>query len=59
MTKGKILQGIWDKLPLERKQRILARAEELEAEYLMGAGTVKSGSFDVGRNVIDYTNFEE
>lgn len=34
MTKGKILQGIWDKLPDERKQRILARAEELEAEYL-------------------------
>lgn len=33
MTKGKILQGIWDKLPLERKQRILARAEKLEAEY--------------------------
>jgi predicted XRE-type DNA-binding protein len=34
MTKGKILQDIWDKLPDERKQRILARAEELEAEYL-------------------------
>jgi hypothetical protein len=34
MTKGKIMQSIWDKLPLERKQRILARAEELEAEYL-------------------------
>lgn len=34
MTKGKILQSIWDNLPLERKQRILARASELEAEYL-------------------------
>jgi predicted XRE-type DNA-binding protein len=34
MTKGKILQSIWDNLPDERKQRIQARAEELEAEYL-------------------------
>lgn len=34
MTKGKILQNIWDKLPEERKQRIMAAAEELEAEYL-------------------------
>ncbi len=34
MTKGKILQGIWDNLPLERKQRIQARSEELETEYL-------------------------
>ncbi|BDA70773.1 putative transcriptional regulator [Calothrix sp. PCC 7716] len=33
MTKGKILQSIWDNLPEERKQRIQARAEELEAEY--------------------------
>ncbi|MUG99184.1 helix-turn-helix domain-containing protein [Scytonema sp. UIC 10036] len=34
MTKGKILQSIWDNLPDERKQRIQARAEELETEYL-------------------------
>ncbi len=34
MTKGKNLQSIWDKLPEERKQRILARAKELEAEYI-------------------------
>ncbi|MDF5725405.1 MAG: XRE family transcriptional regulator [Rhizonema sp. PD37] len=34
MTKGEILQSIWDKLPEERKQRIQARTEELEAEYL-------------------------
>ncbi len=34
MTKGKILQEIWDNLPNERKQRIQARTEELEMEYL-------------------------
>ncbi len=34
MSKGKILQNIWDNLPDERKQRIQARTEELEAEYL-------------------------
>ncbi|KAF3890834.1 XRE family transcriptional regulator [Tolypothrix bouteillei VB521301] len=34
MTKGKILQDIWDNLPEDRKQRIQDRAEELEAEYL-------------------------
>ncbi|MBD2774656.1 XRE family transcriptional regulator [Iningainema tapete] len=34
MTKGKILQSIWDNLPEERKQRIQALTEELEAEYL-------------------------
>lgn len=34
MTKGKILQEIWDNLPDERKQRIQARTEELEMEYL-------------------------
>lgn len=34
MSKGKILQSIWDKLPDERKQRILAHAKELEVEYL-------------------------
>jgi hypothetical protein len=34
MTKGKNLQSIWDKLPEERKQRILARAKDKTAEYL-------------------------
>jgi len=34
MTKGVMLQEIWDKLPDKRKKRILARAAELEAEYL-------------------------
>ncbi|XHR83688.1 MAG: XRE family transcriptional regulator [Gloeotrichia echinulata GP01] len=34
MTKGKILQSIWDNLPSDRKERIQARTEELEAEYL-------------------------
>ena len=34
MSKGKILQSIWDNLPEERKQRIQARIEELETEYL-------------------------
>lgn len=34
MTKGKNLQEIWDTLPEVRKQRIEARARELEAEYL-------------------------
>ncbi len=34
MSKGKILQNIWDNLSDERKQRIQARTEELEAEYL-------------------------
>ena len=34
MTKGPILQQIWDDLPTERKKQIQARAKELEAEYL-------------------------
>jgi len=34
MTKGPILQKIWDNLPEERKEKIQARAKELEAEYL-------------------------
>lgn len=34
MTKGPILQEIWDNLPSERKARIEARTRELEAEYL-------------------------
>jgi len=34
MSKGKILQSIWDNLPEERKQNIQARTEELEIEYL-------------------------
>jgi len=34
MTKGKILQNIWDNLPSDRKERIQARTEELEVEYL-------------------------
>lgn len=34
MTKGKILQNIWDNLPHDRKERIQARTEELEVEYL-------------------------
>ena len=34
MTKGPILQEIWDNLPEARKARILARTEDLEAEYL-------------------------
>jgi predicted XRE-type DNA-binding protein len=34
MTKGKILQSIWDNLSDERKERIQARTEELEVEYL-------------------------
>ena len=34
MSRGPILQEIWEKLPDERKQRILAQAEELRAEYL-------------------------
>jgi hypothetical protein len=34
MTKGKILQSIWDNLPDDRKERIQARTEELEVEYL-------------------------
>jgi predicted XRE-type DNA-binding protein len=34
MTKGKILQNIWDNLPDDRKERIQARTEELEVEYL-------------------------
>jgi DNA-binding transcriptional regulator YiaG len=34
MTKGKILQSIWDNLSEERKQRIQARTQELEKEYL-------------------------
>jgi transcriptional regulator len=34
MTKGKILKSIWDNLPDERKQKIQARTDELEIEYL-------------------------
>ena len=34
MTKGPHLQKIWDELPEERKARICARTEELQAEYL-------------------------
>jgi predicted XRE-type DNA-binding protein len=34
MTKGKILQSIWDNLADDRKERIQARTEELEVEYL-------------------------
>ena len=34
MTKGSHLQRIWDELPDERKERIRARSEALEAEYL-------------------------
>lgn len=34
MTKGKILQSIWDRLPDDRKERIKRQAEELEVEYL-------------------------
>lgn len=34
MTKGPILQEIWNNLPEERKQRIEVRTATLEAEYL-------------------------
>lgn len=34
MTKGPILQDIWDRLPDERKERIQAHADDLEAQYL-------------------------
>ena len=34
MTKGPLLQDVWDKLPEARQQRIRARAEALEAQYL-------------------------
>lgn len=34
MTKGQILQRIWDELSNERKKRIQDRTDELEAEYL-------------------------
>jgi len=34
MTKGQTLQKVWDGLPEERKRRIRARAQVLEAEYL-------------------------
>jgi len=34
MTKGPILQQIWDDLPKERQEKIQTRAKELEAEYL-------------------------
>ncbi len=34
MTKGPILQKIWDSFPEERKQRIQTHAKELEEEYL-------------------------
>ncbi len=34
MTKGPLLQNIWDNLPEDRQQRITAHAELLEAQYL-------------------------
>ncbi len=34
MTRGPILQEIWDNLPEERKQRIQKRAAQLKEEYL-------------------------
>jgi transcriptional regulator with XRE-family HTH domain len=34
MTRGPVLQEMWDKLPDERKRRIAAQAENLRAEYL-------------------------
>jgi predicted XRE-type DNA-binding protein len=34
MTKGKNLKSIWDNLPDERKQKIQARTDKLEMEYL-------------------------
>ena len=34
MTKGPLLQQIWDDLPKERQEKIEARAKALEAEYL-------------------------
>lgn len=34
MNRGPILQEIWDTLPDERKQRVLAQADEMRAEYL-------------------------
>jgi hypothetical protein len=34
MTKGHMLQQLWDELPEERKERIRTRTEELQAEYL-------------------------
>lgn len=34
MTKGPVLQEIWDNLPADRRARIEARTRNLEAEYL-------------------------
>jgi transcriptional regulator with XRE-family HTH domain len=34
MTKGKNLQEIWDSLPIDRRQQIEKKTQELEAEYL-------------------------
>jgi transcriptional regulator with XRE-family HTH domain len=34
MTKGPILQELWDEMPEDRKQRIQARTRILEDEYL-------------------------
>ncbi|MEO0378476.1 MAG: XRE family transcriptional regulator [Cyanobacteria bacterium P01_A01_bin.17] len=34
MSEGPVLQEIWDSLPEERRARIQARTNELEAEYL-------------------------
>jgi transcriptional regulator with XRE-family HTH domain len=34
MTKGPILQKLWESLPDDRKARIKARADELKTEYL-------------------------
>lgn len=34
MTKGTILKELWDNLPEERKERIQARADTLETQYL-------------------------
>ena len=41
MTKGPLLQEIWDQLPEARKQRIRARTAELDAEYRTLRGTAR------------------
>jgi hypothetical protein len=50
MTKGKILQSIWDNLPDERKERIQARMEELEGEYLTLQELRKAAGLQYSRN---------
>jgi hypothetical protein len=50
MTKGKILKSIWDNLPNERKQKIQARTDELEIEYLTLQELRKVAGTDTGRN---------